>query len=276
MSIKWSAGGPERTAPSGLFRWCAARRRTAITGVILAMGAGAGLAGASLASGCKTLGPALATAVVDTCIQIIRKLFNLPQNELPPGFESCGPAERWERRGVVTEICLYCSAVDPHVVYIQHNCEGPYFPMKARPVGSSEPLTYEETLSIDKLTCEEQFLQRVQSSYDGFHKRLRTSMKAPNTRILPDPSHYPSLEVLLDGKRILSRTDFPVRFGEIIELVGPVDEVAHYAMSAGVTELSFRDGVDLYEIFVNPEFSAKLVFKNGECIEKGLLFAPPQ
>lgn len=274
MSIDRNAAGPEATASSGLFAWCAARRKSTAAALVLAAGAGAGVGGLTFASGCQTLGPIIAPAVVRACIDIIRGIFNLPLLDLPPGFVPCGPVDRWEERGIVTEFCFYCSAADPYTVYVQPDCQGPYFPMKARPVGSPEPLTYDEAISLEKFTCEERFLHRVQSAYDGFHGRLQTSIKSPNNRMLPDPSAYPSLTVLVDGKRIAARTDFPVRFGETIELSGTVDEVAHYAMTAGVTELSFRDGNDRYEVVVNPRFSAKLVFKNGECIEKGLLFAP--
>jgi hypothetical protein len=274
MSIDRNAAGPEATASSGLFAWCAARRKSTAAALVLAAGAGAGVGGLTLASGCQTLGPIIAPAVVRACIDIIRGIFNLPLLDLPPGFVPCGPVDRWEERGIVTEFCFYCSAADPYTVYVQPDCQGPYFPMKARPVGSTEPLTYDEAISLEKFTCEERFLRRAQSAYDGFHGRLQTSIKSPNNRMLPDPSAYPSLTVLIDGERIIARTDFPVRFGETIELIGTVDEVAHYAMTAGVTELSFRDGNDRYEVLVNPRFSAKLVFKNGECIEKGLLFAP--
>ncbi len=274
MSIDRNTGGPQAAPSPGLFSWRGARRKSAVTALVLAAGAGAGVGGLSLSTGCQSLGPIIAPAVVRACIDIIRGLFNLPLLDLPPGFVPCGPADRWEERGVVTEFCFYCSAADPYTMYMQADCEGPFFPLKARPVGSPEPLTYDEAISLEKFTCEERFLRRAQSAYDGFHGRLQTSIKSPNNRMLPDPSAYPSLTVLVDGKRIGARTDFPVRFGETIELSGTVDEVAHYAMTAGVTELSFRDGNDRYEVVVNPRFSAKLVFKNGECIEKGLLFAP--
>jgi len=274
MSSVKNAEGPEAAPPSGFrHRWVRGRK-SAVAALILAMGTSAGVGGLSLASGCQAVGPIVTSAAVQACMEIIRRLFNLPLDHLPPGFVPCGPAESWQHRDGVTVFCFYCSEADPYIAYMQMDCQGPFHPLKMRPMGSSTQLTYVDAMSIESMSCEEQLMLRAQSSYDRFHGRLQTKVKSPNNRMLPDPSAYPSLEVRIDGQRLLSRTDFPVRFGETIELHGTVDEVAHYAMTAGVNEITFRDGSDLYEVFVNPRFSAKLVFKNGVCIEKGLLFAP--
>jgi hypothetical protein len=82
--------------------------------------------------------------------------------------------------------------------------------------------------------------------------------------------------VTIDGAAVKTGREFAVGFGAHIELSGSVDEVAHYAMHAGVDSIAFEDDGKKYDVFVNPEISAMMVFCNGVCIDKRFLFTPSE
>ena len=115
---------------------------------------------------------------------------------------------------------------------------------------------------------------RARSTYDAWSGRTSAIFDCPNDRMFPDPAGYPTLVVSVDGRPQRKGRDFTAEFGQEITLVGTLDEVAHYAMISGLRELSFRADGALYEVAVNSEMSAMMVFKNGARIDTRFLFAP--
>lgn len=241
--------------------------------IVLVAAGTIGLGGAVMLPGCETLGGLVGTAV-QICVPIIRTLLNLPVPELPAGYASCGEPEVWNENGHSVTFCFYCSATNPRQMYVQMNCQGDYYPLTMRPLGSPSPVDVDEGIHLEKLGCEEQLLVRARARYDEWSGRAAAEFACPNPRIFPDPSGYASLVVSVDGKRIDRKRDFKVDFGQQVSFEGEIDEVAHYAMLAGLNELSFRvDGAD-YTAFVNRECSAMMLFKDGICIDQRFLFAP--
>lgn len=232
-----------------------------------------GLGGTLVLPGCETVGT-LVAAAVHVCVPIIRSLIKLPTPELPPGYSPCGDPVVWQERGHTATFCLYCSPFEPAKVYLQMNCTGDYYPLELRPLGSPAAVSFEEGVHLEKLGCEEQLLIRVRSAYDAWSGRATASFECPNERIFPDPSRYETLTVSVDGKQVADDRDFEVMFGGEVELAGSLDEVAHYAMSAGLRELSFRADGGLYEVSLNNRLSAMMVFKDGAWIDTRFLFAP--
>ena len=180
----------------------------------------------------------------------------------------------WTENGHSVTFCFYCSTTDPRKVYVRMNCEGDYYPLTVRPIGSPSPITVDEGVRLEKLSCEEQLLLRARASYDEWSGRASAEFECPNARVFPDPSGYDSLTVAVDGARVQTRRDFKVEFGQQVALEGKIDEVAHYAMISGLSELSFRSSGVEYTVFVNHEVSAMMLFKNGACIDQRFLFAP--
>jgi hypothetical protein len=233
-----------------------------------------GGAGSTALTGCQSLSPIVDVAV-RACIQLISELLNAPLSELPPGFVPCSGPVEWRIGDSVMTVCMYCSKTNPGTVYIQSDCEGPYYPMRVRP---AEPTLDEEDRlpGPTKLNCKEQLLVRTQSTYDAWRERVSLSFKSPNARLLPGTGRYDTIQVTIDGAAVKTGREFAVGFGAHIELSGSVDEVAHYAMHAGVDSIAFEDDGKKYDVFVNPEISAMMVFCNGVCIDKRFLFAPSE
>lgn len=241
--------------------------------LVLAAGGAIGLGGVAAMQGCETLGGLVAT-VVHVCVPVVRSLLNLPLSDLPAGYAACGEPQEWEQNGQRATFCFYCSLSNPKTVYLQMNCQGDYYPLQMRPIGSPNPVHFDEGVHLEKLSCEEQLIMRARSTYDEWSGRASAAFDCPNTRVFPDPSDYTSLSVAVDGAKIDATHDFKVGFGQEVELEGKLDEVAHYAMVSGLRELSFQsDGVQ-YTVFLNSEFSAMMLFKDGACIDQRLLFAP--
>lgn len=241
--------------------------------VVLVAGAAIGLGGLAALQGCRTIVPIIDTALT-VCVNAIRSLLDRPDDELPAGFVQCGPPLVWTERGNEVKFCFYCSPADPMTVYMQLNCTGPFYPLTMRAIGSNAPITVEEGLTLEQMDCRETLLARARSSYDAATRRVTASFASPNDRIFPDPSAYATLEVTVDGTRITNPRDFKVAARREVALSGSLDEVAHYAMVSGLRELAFRDGNARYEAFVNRDFSAMMLFKNGVCVDQRLLFAP--
>jgi len=233
-----------------------------------------GGAGTTTLTGCQSLSPIVDVAV-RACIQLISELLNAPISELPPGFVPCSGPIHWRVGNSVMTVCMYCSKTNPNTVYIQSDCAGPYYPMRVRP---AEPaLDEEERLpGPTKLNCKDQVLVQTRTTYDAWRERVSMSLESPNARSLPGSGRYKTIELKIDGVSIRSMEDFAVGFGASIELSGSIDEVAHYAMHAGVESVAFEDAGKKYEIFVNPEISAMMVFRNGVCIDKRFIFAPSE
>jgi hypothetical protein len=243
--------------------------------MVLVAGGAIGLGGALALPGCETVGGFVATAV-HVCVPIIRSLLNLPLPELPAGYTSCGDPTVWTEHGHSLTFCFYCSPTDPRRVYVQMNCQGDYYPLSVRPIGSPSSIGVDEGVHLEKLGCEEQLLMRARASYDEWTGHAAASFDCPNARVFPDASGYASLVVAVDGRRVEVASDFKVDFGQAVTIEGKLDEVAHYAMISGLRELSFRSGGVSYAVVVNPEVSAMMLFKDGACIDSRLLFAPVQ
>lgn len=241
--------------------------------LLLATGSALGVGGVTALQGCDTIGSLVATAV-QVCVPLIRTLLNLPVAELPPGYSACGEPQTWEQNGHSAEFCLYCSPFDPATMYLQLNCQGDYYPLSLRRLGSSEPVSFDEGIHLEKLSCEEQLLMRAKSTYDAWNGRATASFACPNERLFPSAAGYATLAVTVDGKAVEGGRDFKVEFGQQVDLAGSLDEVAHYAMTSGLNGLSFRADDAFYEVAVNSAFSAMMVFRNGVCIDTRFLFAP--
>jgi hypothetical protein len=261
---------PLRTVGGVLVGALASPRRSLL---VLAAGGAVGLGGATLMQGCETMGGLVATAV-QVCVPLIRTLLNLPLPELPAGYLPCGGPVVWEQNGHSVTICFYCSPSDPTRMYVQMDCTGEYYPLQVRRIGSTASTTFEEGVHLEKLNCEEQLLMRARSTYDAWSGRTSAIFDCPNDRMFPDPAGYPTLVVSVDGRPQRKGRDFTAEFGQEITLAGTLDEVAHYAMISGLRELSFRADGALYEVAVNSEMSAMMVFKNGARIDTRFLFAP--
>lgn len=225
--------------------------------------------------GCETLGPMVPVAI-SLCIEVVKSLLDLPREDLPDGYAPCGEPVVWELRGEEMKFCFYCSLADPTKVYMRFGCTGKFYPLKLRPVGGTDnnPDTGAGAAGIDKLGCDERLLLKAQSTYDEWADRASAAFTSPNTRLFPDPTAYATLSVSVDGVPVGGARDFTVVDGQRIAVEGSLEEVAHYAMVSGVTEITFEHDGALYEAFVNPDVSAMMLFKNGVCIDKRPLFAP--
>ena len=261
---------PLRTVGGVLARALASPRKSLLA---LAAASTVGLGGATLMPGCETVGGLVATAV-HVCVPLIRSLLNLPVPDLPAGYSSCGAPIVWEEHGNAIAFCLYCSPLEPSRMYLQLNCSGDYFPLEVRRLEPLARQTVDEGLHLEKLSCEERLLMRARSTYDEWSGRATAAFDCPNDRVFPDASGYPTLAVSVDGARVQKGRDFAVRFGQAVEFAGTLDEVAHYAMTAGLRELSFRANGALYEVKMNSEVSAVMIFKDGACVDSRFLFAP--
>jgi hypothetical protein len=231
-----------------------------------------GGAGTTTLTGCQSLAPIVDVAV-RACIQLISELLNAPLSQLPPGYVPCGGPIDWPIHDAVMTVCFYCNKNDPNTVYLQSECQGPYYPMRIRP--GEHTVEGEDRLpGPTKLNCKDRMLLTAQSTYDAWRNRVSMSLKAPNARLLPTPGRYETIEVKVNGVPVMAKREFAVDFGASIEVSGSIDEVAHYAMHAGVESIVFLDGGKKYEVFVNPDISAMMVFRDGVCVDKRFVFAP--
>jgi hypothetical protein len=231
-----------------------------------------GGAGSTTLTGCQALGPVVDIAV-RACIQLISELLNAPVSQLPPGYVPCGGPIDWAIRDSVMTVCFYCSKDDPNTVYIQSECQGPYYPMRIRPGETS--LEGEERLpGPTKINCRDRMLLTARSTYDTWREQVSMKLESPNARLLPGTGRYHTIEVKIDGVPVAGRREFAVGAGASIEMSGSIDEIAHYAMHAGVESIVFVDDGKKHEVFVNPDISAMMVFREGVCIDKRFVFAP--
>lgn len=261
---------PLRTVGGVLVRVLASPQRSLLA---LAAGSALGLGSVTVMQGCETVGGLVATAV-HVCVPLIRSLLDLPLPDLPAGYSSCGAPVVWEEHGHAVAFCLYCSPLEPSRMYLQLNCSGDYFPLEVRRLEPLAQQTVDEGIHLEKMDCEERLLMRARSTYDEWSGRATAAFDCPNDRVFPNPSGYPTLTVSVDGARVRRSQDFAVEFGQAIEVAGALDEVAHYAMTAGLHELSFRADGALYEVKLNSAVSAAMIFKDGACIDSRFLFAP--
>lgn len=248
-----------------------APRRRGIVPLLLTALIGAGTLAAL--QGCQTMQQA-GRGIIDACISEIAKAFNQPLSSLPAGYGPCGEPQTWTVQGSSVRICAYCSPYDPGVLYLQHDCSGPFYPYLRRPVTASPATGVDTGVHIESVSCAEQLRARMEWQYDQWSKRVHAGIKLPNDRVFPDPSDYPDLTILVDGAAVRSRSDFVVGADQQVTIAGGLPSVAYYAMTAGLRQISFRDGQTRYELFLNPDISAMMLFKDGVCIQSGLIFAP--
>lgn len=225
---------------------------------------------------CETFGPAAVHAAVTLCIEAIMSLLDAPRDTLPVGYARCA-STNWQVRDQSLEFCFYCKPGAPELTYVQFDCEGPYYPLRMRRVGrrtDDMSTSADGGVSIKKVSCEEHFLVAAEINCAPALGFAATSFRSPNDRLLPDRAGHKSLTVTIDGADAPADGDFVVRTGSRIVISGTLDEVAHYAMTAGVSEFSFLSGGSRWEVFANPEVSAAMVFRDGVLWEKRILFAP--
>jgi hypothetical protein len=246
-------------------------RRRLIAGALAAtIGSGA----IGLGTGCQAV-PALVGVGVQLCIETIKTLLDAPRQEPPPNSEPCGRIEWWVR-GYLLKFCFTCDPTQPGEIFVQFDCAGDFFPMKLRRIREAPSDILENGIHIKKLDCDQRLLAAGAAAMDIARQLGELQLSAPNHRVFPDRSKYQQLDVFIDGLPAPRRGDFSVDAGANISLAGDLDELAHYAMTIGVTELSYTDGSDLWEIHTNPEVSAIMVLKNDAYYDGRFLFAPKE
>lgn len=244
-------------------------RRIAIAAAVAGIGTGAILS----TTGCSTIAPFVINAALRACIELICSLFDAPVQTLPFGYSHCG-SNTWQLPDRSISFCAYCPGGSSGPVYVQMNCEGPYYPLVPRRLGEPASNDVVETISIESYDCDDRFLAEIGTMVDLHRQRADAQIVVPSARVLADRSAYSDLEVLVDGADAPERGDFAVAAGSRLRIAGDLEEVAHYAMTAGVEEISFADGKDRWTIHANPEFSAIAVYRNGGFEDARFLFAP--
>lgn len=241
--------------------------------IAVVAGTSLALGGVTSMQGCQTIAPAVYFAA-KTCIELIKELVDSPLAELPAGYERCGDPAVWPVRDQYLMFCFYCSAADPNKMYVQFDCTGKFYPFTVRPVEGSGPEVDRGGSGIDSADCDEWLFMKARAAYSDWNDETVVDLEVPNDRVFPDLGPYATLAVSVDGLPVTPGRDFAVESGRQLHIEGSLHEVAHFAMTAGVEELSFsHDGVR-YELFLNPDVSAIMVFKDGACVMKGPLFKP--
>ena len=244
-------------------------RRIAIATAVAGIGAGAILS----STGCSTIAPFVINAALRACIELICSLFDAPVQTLPYGYSHCG-SNTWQLPDRSISFCAYCPSGSTGPVYVQMNCEGPYYPLLPRRIEEQPSKQVVETISIESYDCDDRFLAEIDAMVDLHRQRAQARVIVPTSRFLADRSAYSDLEVAIDGSPAPARGDYPVEAGAKLVISGDVEQVAHYAMTVGVEEISFADGGDRWTIHANAEHSAIAVYRNGRFEEARFLFAP--
>lgn len=240
---------------------------------IVAAAAGVGTGALFSASGCSTIAPFLIDATLRACLQLISSLFDAPVQSLPPGYSSCG-TNTWQLPDRSITFCAYCPDVGTGPVYVQMECQGPFYPLVPRRLDEQPTKALAETISIESYDCEDRFLAEIGAMVDVHRQRAEARLVVPSGRVLADRSAYSDLEVLVDGVEAPVKGDFHVASGTKLWIAGTLQEVAHYAMTAGVEELSFSDGADRWTVYANAEWSAVALYRNDVFEDARFLFAP--
>jgi hypothetical protein len=250
---------------------------------VLAVLAAVGLVGTSLLTmpGCQTVMPIAINAAVVACVELVKALFDNPNETLPAGYAPCGQMV-WPVQDHELKFCLYCDPSKPQELFVQFGCEGKYYPMRLRrfehipalPDGENIDELSSEYISIEKLKCDEQFLADAAATVAPYMSALDCAIRVPNDRVLPTTGDYKTLEVRIGGVPAPRDRDFEIEGGSLLELSGCFDEVAHYAMVCGVRALTFKDGSQQWSVYANPDVSAIAVFRGNELYDARFLFAP--
>ncbi len=233
------------------------------------------LCGVPLLGGCDRLAEALTVVVGAECANLIRVLFEQPVERLPQGYVLCQTHE-WTRKSNTAKFCLYCDPEDELKVYVQLNCEGDYYPMQTRRLLDTTPTTTKNGTTLSAFDCTVRFYAASESTCNLNFTWCMGQFETPDDRVLPSIAGYTDLALYTDGHAIKAAVDTPIAGGTLITIEGGIDQVAHYAMTLGVEEFSVTDTDDHYEVFLNREFSAIMVFKNDAFMDCRLLFAPEQ
>lgn len=244
-------------------------RRAAIATAATGIGAGALLA----LAGCNTIGMILVDAAMRACVELVCSLFDAPVATLPSGFVPCG-SNTWELPDRRITFCAYCSSAPDGTIYVQMDCDGPYFPLRARRLVEPPASDVSETVSIERYDCDDRFLAEIGTMVDLHRRRATAELVLPSARTCADRSGYDDLDVRVDGRAAPATGDFEVAAGSRLSIDGDLDEVAHYAMTIGVEELSFADGPDRWTVYANASVSAIATYRNGAFEEARFLFAP--
>lgn len=246
----------------------------------------AAMALASMGTGCMLVAPGCAAApviiavAIEACLEAVKRILDQPGNGLPTGYRSCGSIN-WTVRESSIKACTFCNPLVPDRVFIQFDCAGPYYPMDIERVrdrygmkgGAADPLIDTGERFIEKIECDQYFFMSVMGEVSGEMQWFELDFESPNDRMLPDWSHYPTLEVSVNGDGEAAG-HYPATAGSRVHIEGSLDDVAHYAMTAGVSEFGFKNGADHWEVFLNSDLSAAMVFRNGVHDESRILFAP--
>lgn len=243
------------------------------TGVRIVAGATLALCVATALPGCQDTRQQ-ADFLLKTCENAIMVVRNMPYLELPPGYVYATRVST-SIQGVLLEMCVFRDPLNPTRAIVQFNCSGPYYPTDLRPVPANQQGSKLDPPGLDiAIDCDELLTAKTSWEYDPSSGSVTASFRAPNTRYMPDLAAYEQMWISVDGRRVKTPGDFTVSAGQSICASGPLDEVAHYAMLAGVTSFSLTDRGSLYTVHLVEELSWMLVFRDGSCIESGPLFAP--
>ncbi len=226
-------------------------------------------------TGCDRLTESVAVIVGEECARLIREVLDNATNHLPNGFEWCGSSE-WQCNDQVVRHCYYCSKHDRSKIYVQQDCEGKYYPVRQRYLGSPTAGTGPIGPSVALHECLTKFTLSSKVKTDEAFKRGAGQFLSPDDRMLPRIAGYTDLTVTINGEPIAGVDDFRIDEGSLVSIEGPIEEVAHYAMIIGIEELSLNDGGDNWEIFLNREACALMAFKNDTFVETRFLFAPSE
>lgn len=253
-------------------RW--ANRRVAVLAL-----ASVGVVCMTTAPACQTVGPLAISMGIEACLTLVKRLLDAPWSSLPDGYRPCGAVD-WSVEGRTLKACTFCNPLFPDRVYVQFDCTGPYYPMDIERIRDRASTSRDEDERVDtgerfitKIECHELFFLKVAGEVADDLQWFGCEFESPNDRVLPDWSGYATLALTIDGSAE-APSDRSIAAGTRVRIEGARDEVAHYAMTAGVTEFGFRDGTDHWRVYLNSDLSAAMVFRNGIHDETRILFAP--
>ena len=228
-----------------------------------------------LLSGCEHPAGGLVKIVGSECAKIFKDLMDAPIYRLPAGCAHIG-TRLWEKNGRSTKFCFYADPQNDQILYIQFECEGAYYPMTMRRVFDPSPITAADGTTISSYDCALHFFRQTTVRSDAQGTRGMGQFVCPDDRVLASIAGYKDLTLEVNGRFVKSELEVAVEAGSMVTIEGLIDEVAHYAMSIGVEELTFMDGGDSYEVFLDRDVSALMMFRNDTFVECRFLFAPTQ
>ena len=148
--------------------------------------------------------------------------------------------------------------------------------MTMRRVFDPSPITAADGTTISSYDCALHFFRQTTVRSDAQGTRGMGQFVCPDDRVLASIAGYKDLTLEVNGRFVKSELDVAVEAGSMVTIEGLIDEVAHYAMSIGVEELTFMDGGDSYEVFLDRDVSALMMFRNDTFVKCRFLFTPTQ